>query len=216
MLKVNNLNGFGFQSRLKELWLQDNQIISNTVPFTLSSNIQKGDLIVICNWASNTSGTAPSIVIPSGYTSIEEYRYTPFPYVSVEWCAKIATSSDAGSSVTTMNGSSSDTVYVMIFRGNVEVKEFTHTTAGSAFNSTTARTITTGSQQPVTIALALYRADSNRTAFSFVPTQNGSLATGTSETRYKVFNVGDTMQDVVIRNLATGNLIISGISVSCK
>lgn len=215
MLKVNNLNGFNFQSRLNQLWLHENQVISNTVPFTLSANIRAGDLIVICNWASNASGTAPSIVIPSGYTSIEEYRYTPFPYVSVAWSAKIATASDAGASVTTMDGTSSDTLFVYIFRGNVSIRGFTSTTAGSQFNSTASRTILTGDKAPPSVALALYRGDSNRHLFSFSPTQDNAYTSGSSEGRYKIFNSADNMQNVTIQNGATGNLIISGISVSC-
>lgn len=158
---------------------------STASTITAPSDIVAGDLLVIYDRATNTSGL-PTSVVPSGFTSIldqgtENLRRTICSF-------KIASGSEAGTSITGMNGTSANIKIMMVFSTNGATSAIAYDVE---FQSTdadpTAQTITSSSGSPPLVAFAFIRQVTT-TSQSFSPTQDGTVVNGQNTGYYKIYN----------------------------
>lgn len=96
---------------------------STTSSLTAPSTIRSGDLLVFYDAPTNVSGAATPAA-PSGFTLLRSAGSTGWDN-TLAISAKIATSADAGATITGANGNNGNAKLLYVMRGNGKVKTFT-------------------------------------------------------------------------------------------
>lgn len=134
---------------------------STTSTITAPSDLQAGDFLLLFDCAS-TSLSPPTVVTPTGWTALDSQSGTS---MTDAMSYKIADGTEAGSSITGMNGGYSNRKLLVVFRGNVpfiaatiqsKVKQITA-------SNPTSKTITSGSATTSILVIASWsdQIDSN-------------------------------------------------------
>ena len=87
---------------------------SDTSTITVPSGVQAGDFMALFDIAQNTSGT-PTLVVPSGFTQDREANGNQRRIINSY--KQILSSADAGTTLTGMNGTSTNNKILLVFRG---------------------------------------------------------------------------------------------------
>lgn len=159
---------------------------STASTITIPSDVVAGDLLVLYDRATNTSGTV-TFAVPSGFSTI--LNQLPVTTIRFVCSYKIATSTDASSSITGMNGTNDNSKILLAFSTGGA------TTAAAydiAFQQTdgdpTSQTINASGQTTPLVVLGFIRQQT-ATSQSMSPTQDGTAASGTTNTAYyKIYN----------------------------
>jgi len=99
--------------------------VENTASTTIvvPSNTLPGDLLILAE-AANFTYANPTVVFPSGFTLLTSYGFTSGASSGVAMSAKIATLSDAGSTLTGMTGDQGNAKSLLVVRGNIRIDSF--------------------------------------------------------------------------------------------
>jgi hypothetical protein len=150
---------------------------------TAPSDIVAGDLLVLLDVALNTSGF-PTAVTP--FTSF--LNNTNQTARRILFSKKIADGTEAGATLTGMNGtnSNSKTLYVFSTNGATSSSEF-DIGYEATDNAPASQNITSASGSPPLVSMGFIR-QATATGQSFSPTQDGSINLGAITTYYKIYN----------------------------
>ena len=157
----------------------------NLSTITAPSDIIAGDLIVLYDRATNSSGF-PTSVIPSGFTTIlnnthESTRRTICSY-------KIANGTEAGTTITGMDGASADVKTILVFSTNgATTASFFDVEFQSTDGNPVAQTINASSGSPPLVVIGFIRQVTT-TSQSMSPTQDGTVVNGQNTAYYKIYN----------------------------
>jgi hypothetical protein len=180
---------------------------SGTTSATVPSSVVDGDLIVVYNTAEIVGG--PTVVVPSGYTSIVQagagtnYRGV-FSY-------KVATYSDAGATVTGMT--QNPVMRIAVF----STKKANPTITVSAVNSQvtnsapTNQTVSASTGTAPLVVLAGNRREGTTINIVMSPTQDGSVPATLASYNllYKIYNSSPQNVTVSQGDSGFGNILIS-------
>ena len=168
------------------------------------SDIVAGDLLVLFDVALNASGF-PTAVTP--FTSF--LNQTNQTSRRVLFSKKIADGTEAGATLTGMNGANvnSKTLYVFSTNGATSSTEFD--VDYQATDATpTSQTITSSSGTPPLVSMGFIRQNI-ATSQSFSPTEDGSINLGVITTYYKIYNSSPSNITVSCADGGNNNMISS-------
>ena len=120
MLHLNQLIGFGAASGggpATSLSFFNSSTASGATSIVLPSSIQLGDIIVVAQSASNTSGTVTDVT-PSGYTEALTFNDGSSGGARDSIWYKISSGSDSGATVNGMTANNSSGMVAAVFRPN--------------------------------------------------------------------------------------------------
>lgn len=103
---------------------------STSSTIVVPADTRSGDLIMLYD-APTYPGSGSSGSSPAGFTTLYSAAFGGW-FNGVQTSAKIATSLDAGSTVTGMNGTTSNSKVMYVFRGNARINTFTVMNVGTA------------------------------------------------------------------------------------
>jgi hypothetical protein len=156
---------------------------ANTI--TAPSDIAEGDLLVLYDRATNTSGV-PTSVVPSGFTSILDEAHEGIRRTICSF--KIANGTEASATITGMDGNSADVKTLIVFSTGGASSAIAYDVA---FQSTdadaTAQVVNASSGSPPLVVIAFIRQVTT-TSQSFSPAQDGTVANGQNTGYYKIYN----------------------------
>jgi hypothetical protein len=163
--------------------------VSSAGTITAPSDIVAGDLLVLYDNAANTSGF-PTSVIPSGWASPAIINQTGGSGSNrrVIVSMKIADGTEAGATITGMDGTLLDAKVLIVFSTN-------GATTSSAFDAAVEitqgdpaqQTINASSGSPPLVCIGFSRIEGGGGA-TMTPTQDGTAGTGTHIGYYKIYN----------------------------
>lgn len=158
---------------------------SSASTITVPSDVVAGDLLVLYDTPVNLSGF-PTSVVPTKFSTIlnstsGNARRTVCSY-------KIAEGTDAGTSITGMNGTNANSKILLAFSTNGATAAAAY---DIAFQSTdgdpTAQVVNASGQTTPLVVLAFMR-QATATGQSFSPTEDGTVTDLTSKGYYKIYN----------------------------
>jgi len=161
MLKVNHLNGFGAGDASLTALTQVLSATSIATTITAPNDILAGDLIVLADLASGTTGATS--VVPTNFTLIADRAVANSGRLVSSY--KKADGTESGASITGMAagvfGRVAKAMYV--FRGNIPVTTFTLLDVGqdSGSGNPAAQTVTASGGAPPLVVLGFYGTTSN-------------------------------------------------------
>lgn len=165
---------------------------TDTAPgITIPATAAIGDLAVILNGAEAGSATAPSTVVPSGFTSARNDSLAISPAVKGICSYKVLLSGDPGASVTGMTGSSSTRSIILIFRPNAPITSVSVVSANGSAISTdpAAQTITTAAQVSPLVIIGHAFGSAIGVTPSGTLTTSGTVVNGATTTHAAAYEI---------------------------
>ena len=137
---------------------------STSSSLTASSNVQRGDVLIILDWADNTSGT-PTDVSITGYTKLHTVSGS-FDRCNLWY--RVSDGTEASASYTCMNGTNWNHKIFSVFRPNAMVVSVTaKSPVGTVTDSNPgSQTITSGSGTAPLLVLATWNDTDSSSAIS--------------------------------------------------
>jgi hypothetical protein len=190
MLMVTQLAGFDAGFRTLSTLSQVLSATSAASTITLPGGILASDLIVLLDYATNSSGL-PTSVTPVGFTNLTNTPQTG-GIRRVMVSAKIADGTEGGTSITGMNGTSQNRKGCLIFRG--DAPPATVTGGGGTFEFTLnaptnqAQNVS-GFAVPV-VVLAMYASTGSVTTRGMSPAKDGEISQVSNQwyLAWKIYN----------------------------
>jgi hypothetical protein len=177
---------------------------SSGTTITIPSDVIAGDLLVL----GQTGGeSAPTAVNPTGFTQVSNTTNGTTRRSMVSF--KIAGASDAGTTITGMNGVDNDNKILAVFSTNGAL-------SGSAFdleevttpNNPAAQTVNAANQPtPLVVIAFMYQASVVGRTFS--PSSDGSITLGNAQLFYKMYNTSPADVTVDEGDGGFANVLIS-------
>lgn len=171
------------------------------------SDIVAGDLLVMYDNVSAT--TIPTSVVPTGFTSILNNTVSTNRRVICSY--KIATGSEAGTTITGLSGTGGALAKILIVfstngatTGTVKSIQYEQTDADP-----TAQTITSGSGVSPLVSIGFLRNASGTPVSSMTPTQDGSVVVTAHTGFYKIYNSSPANVTVDTNDGGTVNMLMS-------
>ncbi len=164
--------GFGGGVGVLSSIVQQASATSTGATITAPADIQAGDLLVLGDRAANVL-SSPTAVTPSGWTNIVN---TSGAFNRQMFSYKIADGSEGSSTITGMNGDSTDRKVMVTFRGNIPFATATPNTFGAQYTdgNPSAQTVASSGGTPPLIIFGIYGSDDNIDPRTF--TVGGSAA----------------------------------------
>lgn len=163
-------------------------VATGSSSLTIPATTQSGDILVLFSKAINTTGE-PTTVVPAGFTQVS-LGYNDVRKHIISY--KIATGSDANSSVTAMTGTSSSGCCLFVVRptGGATSAEIYGVQQEQTDGDPSAQTITlSGQTEPVLVIVAY--GQQTATSVSATPALDGFTSILTSNRlSYKIYNSG--------------------------
>jgi hypothetical protein len=179
---------------------------NNASTITVPNDVVASDLLVLYDRAGNTSGF-PTAVTPTGFTQIlNQTGSTNLRFV----CSfKIAAGTEAGTTITGMNGNNLNGKILMVFSTN-------GATAGAAFDvafqntdgDPAAQTVNASGQSTPLVVIA-YMRQVTITSQSFSPTEDGTVPFGAQTAYYKMYNASPADVTVDCGDGGNNNALLS-------
>jgi hypothetical protein len=195
MLIATQLAGFGAGGALSSLSFVDSAT-STGASVTGPAGILPGDLLVLFDRAvAAGSGTPPTTVLPSGFTSISNSPGSNAAPNSVRSILsyKIADGSEASASLTGMNGSSNGKM-LAVFRGDAPVSSVSPSTPNAETtdgNPASQNVAASGGVAPLIVVGAYGCGTAAVDPRTFSPAKDAEITssgTGTRYLAYKIYN----------------------------
>lgn len=194
MLMTTNLIGFMAKRRTAAADVNAIQFTpvgsssSSSSTIVIPGNIQAGDIIVLTDKAAGTTGI-PTTVVPTGFTSIINSSGGTARLIS---SYKIANGTESGTTITGMNGASSNRKALVVLRPDAPATSVTaFSTAGQVTDGNpTLQTVTAGSGTPALVVFGVYGTDSTAIApRTFSPAPDAEITPATNHyLAYKIYN----------------------------
>lgn len=194
MLMTTNLIGFMAKRRTAAADVNAIQFTpvgsssSSSSTIVIPGNIQAGDIIVLTDKAAGTTGI-PTTVVPTGFTSIINSSGGTARLIS---SYKIADGTESGTTITGMNGASSNRKALVVLRPDAPATSVTaFSTAGQVTDGNpTLQTVTAGSGTPALVVFGVYGTDSTAIApRTFSPAPDAEITPATNHyLAYKIYN----------------------------
>lgn len=168
------------------------------------STIQNGDLLVLYDSASASS--IPTTVTPANFTSILNNTVGTTRRIICSY--KIASNSDASSTITGMNGGITNNKILLVFstKGIASANVFDVAFEGTD-GDPTAQTITSGSQTAPLVVISFVRnLNSN---YTMTPTEDGVISNSSQFGLYKIYNSTPANVTVDTNDGGANNLLMS-------
>lgn len=177
---------------------------STTSTIVAPSDIIASDLLVLFDVAFNASGF-PTAVTP--FTAF--LNNTNLTVRRIMFSKKIADGTEAGTTLTGMNGTSGNTKILMVFSTNGATSSTEFDIGYQATDATpTSQTITSSSGTPPLISIGFIR-QATTTSQSFSPTQDGSINNQVITTYYKIYNSSPSNVTVSCGDGGNNNILAS-------
>lgn len=161
---------------------------STSASITVPATAQEGDLAIVCDYATNAPGTAPTGVTPSGYT-----QFTGLADASAvdgsrtRWYYKLLAYGDAGTSVTGMNGGNSNNKVMLVFSGYISwTTEGATPQAATSAGDPVAQTTTASADAVPQVVIGAGASYSALPAFTTNSLGLTAVTVGTLRVGYKV------------------------------
>lgn len=185
----------------------------------MPENVKQGDLLILHDYAV-TSPTFPTSVLPAGFTLIDDAQGTSTYTNRSIITAKIASSSDAGSLITGMNGNYQTVANqkeLLVFRANnplVGATIFSKSSQATDVAPSNQTVLSSEGQSP-SIVLAAYSVGGTVGARGFSPARDGELTANTnSYFAFKIYN--GTLSDVTVSMPDGGSSnILQSLRLAC-
>lgn len=161
---------------------------STATTITVPSGVQTGDVGILLDEALNFSGSPPSATVPSGWTSLVDTAGTITRQII---SAKVLSSSDAGTTLTGMDGAVGESKSLLVIRPNAPATAFAaYSTAGEiTANNPAAQVVAASGGVAPLVVVAGYTSTGTLSGVSFSPSQDGTITNGTTqELRYKFYS----------------------------
>lgn len=169
---------------------------SNSGTIGVPSSVQDGDLMVLMDRATTKSG-APSATVPSGFEIVSNFTDNVSNWFRLIISYKIATGSDASSTLTGMNGANANRKLLLVFRGNAPITSVTPASLSEqgTDGNPSQQVVTSGSGTPPLIVIAGYGTQLFSTVDprTFTPAKDGELVVpgafmSEAYIAYKIYN----------------------------
>jgi hypothetical protein len=157
---------------------------------TIPASAQTGDMAILYDMALSNSGTAPTSVVPSGWTSVSTLTGSNANGNGIRSIVsrRILTAGQAGSVVTGMNGSERDRKIMFVIRTAMPILGVTAvgwvSRLGGGTPSSIALSSSGGTPNMVVVAFAASENDVPSFSFGTVTDTNGASATRAAYRRY--------------------------------
>jgi hypothetical protein len=168
--------------------------ISDTSTITVPSGVEAGDFMVLFDIAFNTS-TTPTLVTPSGFTTIEDGNGVNGRINTSR--KQVLSSADAGTTLTGMNGNSSNNKILLVFRGTSGYG-FDSSSFGNADTSITAAALSATSigdaaidsyQQGITVTACAFYGSGGITPGTDIAFTGATFVQGVSNVFYAGYKI---------------------------
>lgn len=161
---------------------------SEDASVTAPSDIVSGDLLVLYDRAVNVSGN-PTAVTPSGFTTV--FNATDSTTRRTICSFKIANGTEAGASITGMDGNSADFKILLVFSTNGATTALSFAPKFESTDGDPVAQVVPASQNSNPLVVLSFMRQVTATGQSFSPTQDGTVTNGTANTAYyKIYNSG--------------------------
>lgn len=173
-----------------------------------AGTIASGDLGVYLDYAQ-TTGLPPTAVTPSGFTN--DIQTIVAPYGGMVSHKKLAGSE---SSITGMNGNSSNRKIGLVFRPSSSFTTITASGSGSQLTASdpTLQTCDPSAETTAVILIGIAAISGGTAAFAtFSPAADGNVTTSDSDltTGYKIYNTSPQSTSVDMNDLGSNNWLAS-------
>jgi hypothetical protein len=221
MLMVNQLCGFGAGGReaLTSI-VQQASATSTAQTVNAPADIQAGDLLVLADLGTAILST-PATVEPPGFNTIINTSGAPAGTGARQiFSYKIADGSEGSTTITGMNGGSSNNKVLLVFRGNVPIVTATpNTFAGqvSALNPSAQNVAASGGTPPLVI-FGIYGVDNsasvNPRTFTVAgsPAKDGEVGNSSSDlfVAWKIYLTAPADASIDMDDEGNANVLQSG------
>jgi hypothetical protein len=184
---------------------------STASTITVPSSVQQGDLLVLIDAPTFTTGSTGSS--PAGFTTLYSVAFTGW-FNGVQASAKIADGADAGSTVTGMNGTVSNSKLMYVFRGDRLISSFAGLNSVGSITNGSSSTQTLSISGVSSPCLAICSASTNSAAtvsFSSVSPAfdafNNSVSRLCTGYRAVDFPTAPTAQNFSMNDFGSGNCL---------
>lgn len=158
---------------------------SSASTITVPNDVVAGDLLVLYDRAVNTSGT-PTSVVPTGFSVILNNAHETVRRTTVSY--KIADGTEAGASLTGMDGTSSDNKILLVFSTNGATAAAAYDIAFQATDGNPTAQVVNASGQTTPLVVLAFIRQVTVTNQSFSPTEDGTIVSGQNTAYYKIYN----------------------------
>ena len=110
------------------------QATSNSSTIVVPATAIAGNLLILAD-APDFSSNNPTIVVPTGFTLLATQGYGASLSNGAAVSVKIASASDAGSTLTGMNGNQGNAKSLFVVRGDIDIKSFSAAINNDGTNS---------------------------------------------------------------------------------
>lgn len=183
---------------------------STTPTIAIPSDAQVGDVAILFDRASATSGI-PTSVTPANWNVITDQGFSGTNASRLKFSYKIIETGEPGTNITGMDGAFNEKKIIMIFRplGNWKIPQITLSTPSTEITdgNPAAQTISMTASSPVLIGMVGYASGSAidpRTATGATFEEVGGPDTGLY-VKYCTFNLGSTPTDATVDMDDEGN-----------
>jgi hypothetical protein len=178
---------------------------------TIPSAGVAGTLLVLWDFAVNSSG-APTSVVPPDFIQVAQVasgvRKGILSY-------KIAVGGDASSSITGMDGTSTDGKCLLVFSSTTSISSAAVRSVNQEITdgNPAMQTITAGSGNPPLIVIGATRHGNNGSRFTMSPTQDGTVSSDDGASNrslaYKIYNSSPSNVTFDMADEGNGNALVS-------
>lgn len=161
---------------------------------TVPADVRYGDLLVLHDRATNSAGHGiPSTVLPLGFTAIANSSITSGPETRQIISYKIAAGSEAGTSITGMDGTGFDRKLLYVFRSDSTIESVVASTPNSEATdgNPAAQVVAASGGTPPLVVIGSYGTGGfTLDPRSFTPAKDGEITPGTGDNylAYKIYN----------------------------
>ncbi len=151
MLRINNLNGFGAGGSSLPTYV-DSTNSNNSADIVVPSGARDGDIAVLFDAVNNSSAPPPSLVTPSGWTTVVNSTFDNSRY-AVSY--KKLGSGDPGATITGMTSNNGKIKLMLVFRPGSPVSSISTPTFGTEFTNSnpSSQTVSASGQAAPLIVL---------------------------------------------------------------
>lgn len=187
------INPYAFRAKIASISVFGSAT-SVAASITAPASILAGDLLVLLDRAENLASPPPTLVTPTGFTSIGNLTDGTFARQNLSY--KIADGSESSSSITGMTGDEYVYKAMYVFRGNIAISTASPLSVGGEATAANpvSQTVTAGSGATPLIVLGAYSvySDSGLSTVdprTFSTTKDGEISPNTSlYLAYKIYN----------------------------
>lgn len=171
-------------------------------------SITPGELLVFVTWAMHAS--APPVVLPSGFTQIALLTFSSTR--RLVYAYKIAEAADSGASMTGMNGSTSESVALLVFQPTGTITTVTPASLAAQGTSGTPATqnVASSAGTPPLVVIGAMGFQSGTTSGESISPGTLIAVSGNLVVGYQTYDSSPANVSVAMGDTGGGQLLMSG------